>query len=1405
MGLSWTPWQFRSGRTGRRADWNCRLLTEILEKRLVPSGILEPGSYDPSTVLVRFRTDAAGAAAAQVLPGAVLKPETDLVPGLDKVELPPGEGVTDALARYRASPLVQYAEPNYFVHAADVPNDTFFNSLWGLQNTGQSVGGQTGIPGDDIHAVDAWQRITGTTTVPVADIDSGIDYTHPDLYENIWINQAEIPASRRQNLVDVDGDGLITFWDLQDPRNQGPGKIIGRNPGRVDAQDILAPMVLDSHGNDTGMGGWAYPGNTQDGDTAHPNDFVGWNFVAGNNLPLDDYSHGSHTAGILGAVGNNNLGVTGVLWKAQIASLKFLDSHGNGTDADAILAINYAVRHQLPISNNSWGGGDFSQAVLDALTAARNAGHIFVAAAGNYGENTDLTPFYPADYHVNNIISVAATDNRDQLASFSDYGATSVHLAAPGVNVYSTVPGGLYSYKSGTSMSTPYVTGVVAMVEALRPRWSFFQVINQVFATVDPVPLLAGKTSTGGRLDAARAVAVGATHFGVTASAQATAGTAIAVTVRALDSTGATDASYTGTVHFTATDGQAALPANYAFTAADNGVHTFMLTLRTAGSQTVTVADTSLAAISGTTAVMVSPAAASSLDVRLPATSMAGTAFDGTVAVLDPYHNVVPTYRGTVRFGSDDGQATLPSTYTFTVADNGVHTFAGGVTLRAAGSHTVTATDTGTGLNGSGSVLVNPAAASRLEITAPTTATAGAAFSVTLAARDAFGNLATGYRGTVGFSSSDPEASLPAGYTFSAADGGQHTFQGGVILRTAGSRTVTATDAVSTLTISSSLTVGSAAASRLDVSIPSSATAGLTFDITVAARDPFGNLATTYRGAVRFGSNDPQATLPGGYTFTAADGGLHTFPGGVTLRTAGGRSLIASDSTAGINGSGTITVNPAAASRLEVRLPAAATAGIPVDVTVAARDPFGNLATTYRGTVGFGSDDTQARLPSNYAFTADDAGLHTFPSGATLRTAGNRTVTARDTAAGLNGSASLPVGAAAASRLEISIPAGSTAGTAFDITLTARDPYNNLATAYRGTVSFTSSDGQATLPPDYAFTAADGGVHTFARGVTLRTAGSRGMTARDTANGLMISANVVVGPAAATRFDVSAPSGSTAGMTFDLTLTARDPYNNLATAYRGMVSFGSDDSQTTLPPDYSFTAADAGTHTFARGVTLRTAGGQNVTATDVSAGSITGSVAVAVVAAPADHFAVGTRAKARPGKPFDVTVIALDPYGNIDTGYTGTVTFAGSDPDARVVLPADYTFTTDDAGLVVFAKAAVLFTPGDQTITATDTVTGITGSATIRVSHRVPLVGSGGRAFTALRPTAAPVAGDVHVASSEALAASVDSRFEWSWPGDGLPSRGRSTAEDEALAFLADLFDLWFDHDMGARDWETRA
>ena len=397
------------------------------------------------------------------------------------------------------------------------PNDPSFGSQYALSNIGQS----DGTPGADINAPAAWAVTTGSMKTVVAVIDSGIDYDHADLFENIWLNQAEIPKSRLKNLTDIDHDGLITFRDLNNPINQGPGKITDVNhDGRIDAGDILAPMILDNNGRDTGLGGWAYRGNTQDGDRAHPNDFIGWNFVDNTNDPFDDNGHGTHVAGIIGAMGNNGIGVTGIDWNVQLMDLKFLDAQATGDTDSAIAAVNYAVAHGARISNNSWGGGNFDPALQSAIQRARAHGDIFVAAAGNgplggTGGNNDLVPEYPAGYSADNVVSVAATDRNDQLASFSNYGLRTVDLAAPGVDILSTTPhtaaapDGTYSYFSGTSMAAPQVTGALALVEALHPDWGYARVIQQVLDTVDPLPSLAGRTVSGGRLDAAAAVGAG--------------------------------------------------------------------------------------------------------------------------------------------------------------------------------------------------------------------------------------------------------------------------------------------------------------------------------------------------------------------------------------------------------------------------------------------------------------------------------------------------------------------------------------------------------------------------------------------------------------------------------------------------------------------------------------------------------------------------------------------------------------------------------------------------------------------------------------------------------------------------------------------------------------------------------
>jgi hypothetical protein len=489
------------------------------------------------------------------------------------------------------------------------------------------------------------------------------------------------------------------------------------------------------------------------------------------------------------------------------------------------------------------------------------------------------------------------------------------------------------------------------------------------------------------------------TNFLVSSSSStATAGTSFTVTVTARTSSGGTDTGYTGTVRFTSSDTLAGLPANYTFTAADQGVKSFTVTLKTAGSQSVTVTDTASGSVTGNAGVSVSAAAASTVTVNAPASATAGSGFNVTVTAKDQYGNTATGYRGTVRFTSSDTQATLPTNYTFTASDAGVKSFT--VQLRTAGSRSVTVTDTAAGtITGSDTVTVNAAAASAVTVSAPSGATAGSGFTVTVTMTDAYGNTATGYRGTVRFTSSDTQAVLPGNYTFTSGDAGVRTFSN-VQLRTAGSRSVTATDTTnSSLTGVDTVTVNAASASTVAVATPASTTAGAAFNVAVTVRDAFGNVATGYRGTVRFTSSDGQAVLPANYTFTASDAGVRTFTGAVTLKTAGTRSVTATDTaTSSISGAGSTTVGAATASVLTVSAPANATVGVSFSVTVTARDAYGNTATGYRGTVAFASTDLGAALPLNTAFTAADAGSRTFS--VTLNAAGSRSVTVTDTAMG---------------------------------------------------------------------------------------------------------------------------------------------------------------------------------------------------------------------------------------------------------------------------------------------------------------------------------------------------------------------------------------------------------------------
>jgi subtilisin family serine protease len=389
--------------------------------------------HTPDEVIIKFKASATATQKSAILADLHAADVKDLTRIQAKLERISGISVTDAVTRYSDSDAVEFIEPNYIVSAEEVPNDPRFPDLWGLQNTGQTGG----IAGADISAVSAWDVFTGSPNVVVGIIDTGVDYLHPDLASNIYVNVNEIPS----NGIDDDHNGFI--------------------------------------------------------DDVH-----GWDFRNNDNDPMDDAGHGTHVAGTIGAVGNNGIGVAGVNWKVRIMPLKFLGADGFGTTADAVSCVEYATMMGVRLTSNSWGGGGFSEALRQAIADAGAAGILFVAAAGNSGTDNDLVPHYPSSYGEPNIVAVAATDDHDRLAGFSCFGATSVDLAAPGVHILSTIPGGSYAYLDGTSMATPHVSGTLALIFGRFPAVSGADAVRLLFAGVDPIPSLAGKMVTGGRLNA---------------------------------------------------------------------------------------------------------------------------------------------------------------------------------------------------------------------------------------------------------------------------------------------------------------------------------------------------------------------------------------------------------------------------------------------------------------------------------------------------------------------------------------------------------------------------------------------------------------------------------------------------------------------------------------------------------------------------------------------------------------------------------------------------------------------------------------------------------------------------------------------------------------------------------------
>ncbi len=385
--------------------------------------------------------------------------EIESVSGLvaiDDLDNADGEAVA---AQYLAmGDLVEYAEANYRIELDDPaqvpvnrdllyrdlpsnqPNDPEFENQWALNNVGQD-GGKANA---DIAALKAWLKSQGSEDVVVAVLDTGVDYSHPDLRTNMWLRPDSVP----------------TYND-----------------------DELG-MIDDLHG---------YDADADAGD------------------PMDDNGHGTHCAGIIGAEGNNDEGIAGINWNVRIMPLKFLGRGGFGSTKDAIEAINYAIDRKkngvnLRVINASWGSTQYSKALEDAIRAAGDAGILFVAAAGNNSTDNDRRAHYPSNFKLANVISVAALDRTDSLASFSNYGAKTVHIAAPGRDIISTWLNDDYREASGTSMAAPQVSGVAALVLASEPKLTVEQLRTRILKSVDRIDSLKDKVENGGRLNAAKAL-----------------------------------------------------------------------------------------------------------------------------------------------------------------------------------------------------------------------------------------------------------------------------------------------------------------------------------------------------------------------------------------------------------------------------------------------------------------------------------------------------------------------------------------------------------------------------------------------------------------------------------------------------------------------------------------------------------------------------------------------------------------------------------------------------------------------------------------------------------------------------------------------------------------------------------
>jgi subtilisin family serine protease len=490
-----SPSKSKLGNAGSRGErTRARFSVEALETRIALSAVPgDPGlpRFVPGQVLVEYQAGIPETQAAAVrdrFQATVLENVTTppmQAAGLGRLELlqlPPGLTVERATGLLQSDPAVRFAEPNWIYQTVASSNDPYFTngSLWGMYGDASTPRNRFGS-----QAAEAWAvGYTGSSQVYVGIIDQGVMTTHEDLAANLWNNPFDPPDG-----IDNDGNGFV-------------------------------------------------------------DDVFGWDFLNDDNTVYDgpgDF-HGTHVAGTVGAAGGNGIGVVGVNWNVTLISGKFIGTLGGNT-VNAIRAIDYftdlKTRHGLNVvaTNNSWGGGGFSQALFDAIERANAAGILFIAAAGNggadgIGDNNDVTPFYPASYPNANIISVAAISSSGQLARFSNYGLNSVHIAAPGVRITSTYPLGSgasgYASLSGTSMAAPHVTGAAALYASVNPGATAAQIKQAILSSAMPTRSVSGKVVTGGRLDISRMLGLATAATSASGSRFGTAGSVGSLT--AIDS-----------------------------------------------------------------------------------------------------------------------------------------------------------------------------------------------------------------------------------------------------------------------------------------------------------------------------------------------------------------------------------------------------------------------------------------------------------------------------------------------------------------------------------------------------------------------------------------------------------------------------------------------------------------------------------------------------------------------------------------------------------------------------------------------------------------------------------------------------------------------------------------------------